>query len=268
NQKNLSQTEEREILILIDGVGLTEEKIKILKSRSKTKLTQLYQIVRRVDDCAQDMNLCQSIEKLHSSNQDNDIDESTIKKLEASCQKLRALSEYLDDQQSEDGSESYCDTDLDELYVDPFDSRYTSSEAGEEDEEEGFSKTNSQSITSVITIGTVRKHYFHGQRMRDFGCYLQNESQRFIESVTKRIQSNTEKTLKKSSVLDILGFRVIYVFYGILGIYVIHGILGNCVIHGILDIYVICVIHGFYGILGISDESSSKIISSESCRAV
>ncbi|CAF1586448.1 unnamed protein product, partial [Didymodactylos carnosus] len=47
--------------------------------------------------------------------------------------KLIALSEYLDDQQSEDGSESYCDTDLDELYVDPFDSRYTSSEAGEED---------------------------------------------------------------------------------------------------------------------------------------
>ncbi|CAF1086828.1 unnamed protein product [Didymodactylos carnosus] len=36
--------------------------------------------------------------------------------------KLTALSEYLDDQQSEDGSESYCDTDLDELCVDPFDS--------------------------------------------------------------------------------------------------------------------------------------------------
>ncbi|CAF1560821.1 unnamed protein product [Didymodactylos carnosus] len=81
-----------------------------------------------------------------------------------------------------------------ELYVDPFDSRYTASEA---DEEEGFSKTNSQSITSVITPATVRKHYFHGQHMCDLGCYLQNKSQRFIESVTKRIQSNTEKTLKK-----------------------------------------------------------------------
>ncbi|CAF0851164.1 unnamed protein product [Didymodactylos carnosus] len=40
--------------------------------------------------------------------------------------KLIILSEYLNDQQSEDRSESYCDTDLDELYVDPFDSRYTS----------------------------------------------------------------------------------------------------------------------------------------------
>ncbi|CAF0769477.1 unnamed protein product [Didymodactylos carnosus] len=36
---------------------------------------------------------------------------------------LIALSEYLDDQQSEDGSESYCDTDLDELYIDPFDDK-------------------------------------------------------------------------------------------------------------------------------------------------
>ncbi|CAF1634116.1 unnamed protein product [Rotaria magnacalcarata] len=93
NEKKLSNTEEREISILIDGVGSTEEKIKILKSHGKTKLTQLYKIVRRVEDCAQDMNLCQSIEKLHSSNQDNDIDESTIKKLEASCQKLRGLFE-------------------------------------------------------------------------------------------------------------------------------------------------------------------------------
>ncbi|CAF1669997.1 unnamed protein product, partial [Didymodactylos carnosus] len=91
-----------------------------------------------------------------------------------------------------DGSESYCDTDLDELYVDPFDSRYTSSEAGEEDEEEGFSKTNSQSITSVITPATVRKHYLHGQHMRDFGCYLQKKSR-------IRIQPNTEKTLKKKN---------------------------------------------------------------------
>ncbi|CAF1218793.1 unnamed protein product [Didymodactylos carnosus] len=110
--------------------------------------------------------------------------------------KLITLSEYLDDQQSEDRSESYCDTDLDESYVDPFNSRYTSSEAGEEDEEEGFSKTNSKSITLVITPATVRKHYQH---VRDFGCYLQNKSQRFIESVTKRIQSNTEKRLKKKN---------------------------------------------------------------------
>ena len=93
NQKKLSKTEEREISILIDGVGLTEEKIKILKSHGKTKLTQLYKIVRRVADSAQDMNLCQSIEKLHSSNQDNDIDQPTFKKLEASCQKLRGLFE-------------------------------------------------------------------------------------------------------------------------------------------------------------------------------
>ncbi|CAF1505985.1 unnamed protein product, partial [Didymodactylos carnosus] len=121
-----------------------------------------------------------------------------LAKLDASGNvvELIALSEYLDDQQSEDGSESYCNTDLDELYVDPFDSRYTSSEAGEEDEE-GFSKTNFQSITSVITPATVRKHYFHGQHMRDFGCYLQNKSQRFIENYTKRIENNTEKTLKK-----------------------------------------------------------------------
>ncbi|CAF0900945.1 unnamed protein product [Didymodactylos carnosus] len=37
---------------------------------------------------------------------------------------LKALSEYLDDQKSEDGSELYHHTDSHELYVDPFDSRY------------------------------------------------------------------------------------------------------------------------------------------------
>ncbi|CAF0985000.1 unnamed protein product [Didymodactylos carnosus] len=35
---------------------------------------------------------------------------------------LKALSEYLDDQQTKDGSELYRDTDSYELYVDPFDS--------------------------------------------------------------------------------------------------------------------------------------------------
>ncbi|CAF4595350.1 unnamed protein product [Didymodactylos carnosus] len=41
---------------------------------------------------------------------------------------LKALSEYLDDQQTKDGSELYRDTDSYELYVDPFDSRYNSSD--------------------------------------------------------------------------------------------------------------------------------------------
>ncbi|CAF1655439.1 unnamed protein product, partial [Didymodactylos carnosus] len=55
-----------------------------------------------------------------------------------------------DDQQSEGGSELYRDTDSHELYVDPFDSRYSSSDEDEEEAE----KTNSQPATPGTTLGT------------------------------------------------------------------------------------------------------------------
>ncbi|CAF1447880.1 unnamed protein product [Didymodactylos carnosus] len=76
--------------------------------------------------------------------------------------KLTALSEYLDDQQSEDGSES---------------------EAGEEDEEEGFSKTNSKSITLVITPATRKQRQRHS--------WLQKPTQKAVE----------QQSTKQSSVL-------------------------------------------------------------------
>ncbi|CAF1600865.1 unnamed protein product, partial [Rotaria sordida] len=97
NRKDLLKTDEEQISILINAVSLTEEKIKNLKSHSKSKLAQLYKIVQRVNDYAQDMNLCQIIEKLHLSDKDNNVDESTIKKLETSRQKLRGLFDLSDE---------------------------------------------------------------------------------------------------------------------------------------------------------------------------
>ncbi|CAF1342636.1 unnamed protein product [Didymodactylos carnosus] len=108
---------------------------------------------------------------------------------------LKALLEYLDYQQSEYGSELYHDIDTHELYVDPFDSRYNSSDEDEEEAE----KTNSQPATPGTTLGTVRKHCFHDQHMRDFACYLQNTAYRFLENYTKRTQGNMEETSLKEN---------------------------------------------------------------------
>ncbi|CAF4472028.1 unnamed protein product, partial [Didymodactylos carnosus] len=89
----------------------------------------------------------------------------------------------------------YRHTDSHELYVDPFDSRYNSSD----DHEEEAEKTNFQPATPGTTLGTVRKHCFHDQHMRDFACYRQNTAYRFLENYTKRIQGNMEETLLKGN---------------------------------------------------------------------
>ncbi|CAF0862724.1 unnamed protein product [Didymodactylos carnosus] len=82
---------------------------------------------------------------------------------------LIVQSKHLNDQRSTDGSEWI---DLREIYDHPFDSRYNSSE---DDDEEEYSKANFQPIIPIVTPATVNKHYFHGQHIRDFACYLQTQ---------------------------------------------------------------------------------------------